>query len=114
MSNPCKEVDINGYKYVLESGEQSETMKAEVYGDLIGKKLFIRTVTYHIVGRVTGKMDMFLKMEDASWVADSGRFMNAIKEGKLNEVEPVGEAFVSLSAVCDMFPWNHDLPKNQK
>jgi len=82
--------------------------------DFIGKSWFIRTVTYHLVGRVRRVTDGFLVLEDASWVADSGRFMNAIKEGKLNEVEPVGPALVNIAAITDMFPWVHELPNRQK
>lgn len=29
-------------------------------------------------------------------------------------VEPVGQAFVNLESVTDMFPWKHALPKEQK
>lgn len=82
---------------------------------LIGKEFFFRTVTYHLVGRVEGLLDgKFVILSDASWVADSGRFMNAIKDGTLSEVEPVGTAYVNLDCVTDFFPWNHDLPKEQK
>ena len=83
-----------------------------------GEKVFVRTVTYHLVGKSEGVEVVegvsFLKLSEASWVADSGRFMNAIKEGKLNEVEPVGEAFVNLASITDAFPWKHDLPTSQK
>lgn len=79
-----------------------------------GKSYFIRTVTYHMVGKVVGSEKGFLRLEGASWVADSGRFMQAIKNGILNEVEPVGEAFVNLGSVVDAFPWNHALPTEQK
>lgn len=82
--------------------------------DLEGQKLFIRTVTYHLVGKVKKRMGAFIQLEDASWVADSGRFMNAIKEGTLNEVEPVGIAWVNLSSVVDFFPWRHKLPTQQQ
>lgn len=77
--------------------------------EVVGQKLFIRTVTYHIVGKVEKVIDGFLKLSDAAWIADSGRFSNAIKEGSLSEVEPVGEAYVSLGSIVDMFPWNHEL-----
>ena len=40
--------------------------------------------------------------------------MNAIKDGTLDEVEPVGDAFVNLDAVTDFFPWKHTLPNDQK
>jgi len=82
--------------------------------DLIGKKLFIRTVTYHLTGRVDKIVGGFLVLSSAAWVADSGRFQQAIKDGVLDEVEPVGQAFVNLSSVTDMFPWNHPLPTKQK
>jgi hypothetical protein len=79
-----------------------------------GKKVFIRTVTYHMVGKIEGIKDGMIELSDASWIADSGRFSNALKEGTLNEVEPVGDACVSIGAVVDAFPWNHDLPTKQK
>jgi len=79
-----------------------------------GSTWFIRTVTYHLVGVVTGRYEHFLTLKDASWVADSGRFTQAIKEGKLSEVEPVGEAVVNLDSIVDAFPWTHPLPMEQK
>ena len=82
--------------------------------ELVGKSFFFRTVTYHLIGKVTKRIGMFLQLDNASWIADSGRFMNAIKEGKLNEVEPVGQAFINLESVTDFFPWKHKLPTEQK
>jgi len=82
--------------------------------ELVGKKLLIRTVTYFSIGQVVQVEDGFIKLATASWVADTGRFNEAIKNGKLNEVEPVGEMYVSLGSVVDMFPWNHELPTEVK
>jgi hypothetical protein len=81
---------------------------------LVGGKWFIRTVTFHLVGRVVRRAGQFLMLKDASWIADSGRFMQAIKSGELAEVEPVGDAVVNISSVVDAFPWLHDLPTKQK
>jgi len=81
---------------------------------MVGRKWFIRTVTFHLVGEVTARSGEFLVLKDASWVADSGRFMQAIKDGTLSEVEPVGEALVNTASIVDAFPWRHDLPKSQK
>jgi hypothetical protein len=53
-------------------------------------------------------------LENASWIADSGRFMQAIKEGKLSEVEPVGDWFFNYDTMVDGGIWKHDLPKEQK
>ena len=91
-----------------------ENNTVESITEMKGNKFFFRTVTYHLVGRVVGNFDNFLILEDASWVADSGRFMQAIKEGKLSEVEPVGIAYINITTVVDFFPWVHALPTEQK
>jgi hypothetical protein len=94
--------------------EDGKTFELKELDDLVGKKLFIRTVTYHLTGKVKSRVGNFLSLEDAAWIADSGRFMNAIEDGELNEVEPVGDAWVNMDSIVDMFPWKHKLPKEQK
>jgi len=91
-----------------------EAMDLDCYTDLIGKSFFFRTVTYHLVGKVEKLFGTFLQLSDASWVVNSGRFMQAILDGTLSEVEPVGLAWVNLDTVTDFFPWKHLLPKVQK
>ena len=81
--------------------------------DMIGEKWFFRTVTYHLVGQIVKKVGQFFVLDNASWVADSGRFMNAIKDGKLSEVEPVGRTMVNIDSITDAFPWKHKLPRDQ-
>lgn len=80
----------------------------------VGEKVFVRTVTYHQVGRVKAVAAGFVELEDASWVAVSSRFGQTIKAGKIDELEHVGAAYVSLGAVVDVFPWTHDLPTASK
>lgn len=84
------------------------------YEDMVGSKYYFRTVTFHLVGEVKKIVGRFVYLKGSSWVADSGRFMNTIKDGTLSEVEPVGDAFVNLDTVVDFFPWKHALPKDQK
>ncbi len=86
----------------------------ETFNDLIGKSLFIRTVTYHLVGKVEKIIGGMIELSTASWVADSGRFMNAIKDGELDEVEPLGQWFVSIGSIVDFGIWRHELPVDQK
>ena len=73
------------------------------------------TVTFYMVGKVekiiAGK---FIKLSDASWIPVSGRFMQCIKNGCIDEVEPVGDCFVNIESAVDFFPWKHDLPRDQK
>jgi hypothetical protein len=80
----------------------------------VGQSYFIRTVTYHLIGKLEAIADGFLILSSASWIADSGRFMQAIRDGKLDEVEPVGDAVVNIGSITDAFPWKHSLPKDQK
>ena len=111
-------------KTITISEETWEKIKAQVHDDVVeisglkdleGQAWFFRTVTYHLVGRVKKCMPGgFLLLEDASWIADSGRFMQAIKNGTLGEVEPVGIALLNIAAITDAFPWCHKLPTEQK
>lgn len=82
--------------------------------DMIGHAWFFRTVTYFLVGKVTKRIGQFLLLEEASWVADTGRFNEAIKNGTLSEVEPVGPVMVNLSSIVDAYPWAHKLPTDVK
>ena len=82
--------------------------------DMIGEKFFFRTVTYHLTGKVKKLVGNIIELDDAAWIADSGRFMQCIKDGKLNEVEPIGKAYLNLTSVTDFFPWKHKLPCEQK
>ena len=107
------EISDETYEKIKDQLLNDEKTDINSYEDMVGKSFFFRTVTYHLVGKVKKMVGSFLVLEDASWVADSGRFMNAIKNGTLNEVEPVGIAFVNLSSVVDFFEWRHALPKSQ-
>ena len=94
--------------------KDNESFELNTMDDFIGKKLFIRTVTYHMTGKVKARIGNFFHLVNAAWIADSGRFMDAIKKGELNEVEPVGEALININSIVDMFIWKHELPKEQK
>lgn len=108
------QVSEETYEKIKEQLEAEELVDVSSLDDLVGQKFFFRTVTYHLVGKVKKRIGTFFELENASWVADSGRFMNAIKEGTLDEVEPVGKAWVNLSSMVDFFPWTHKLPEEQK
>ena len=108
------EVSEETYELIKDQLTEDEQVDLTDLDQLVGKAYFFRTVTYHLVGEVVSKTGMVLQLKNASWVADSGRFMNAIKNGTLKEVEPLGVAFINLNTVTDFFPWNHSLPKEQK
>ena len=78
---------------------------------VIGRAYLIRTVTYFALGRLTHVGDKELVLEEASWVADTGRFGDALKTGRLLEVEPFpAELIVGRAAIVDATEWTHTLP----
>jgi len=111
-----KTLTISDETFDLIRDQLKEKEKYEInqLEDLVGKKVFIRTVTYHLTGKIEAIVGYFFKLSNAAWIADSGRFMNAIKNGELDEVEPVGDAMVNINSITDMFPWKFDLPLEQK
>lgn len=78
----------------------------------VGKKYFIRTVTYFVTGKVKKISGGFLVLEDAAWIADTGRFNEAINDGKLSEVEPVDVyVYLNVNSITDVYDWKHALPR---
>ena len=116
MSKNIKVSDETYEKIKGQLTTNEKPVKLEALSDIVGHCWFFRTVTYHIVGRVICEMAdaNILVLEDASWIADSGRFMQAIKDGTLKEVELLGQWCVNLDTVTDFGPWRHPLPTEQK
>jgi hypothetical protein len=89
--------------------------QSSLAANLVGSKVLIRTVMYFLLGEVVEAVGSFVKLDGASWVADTGRLGKAIADGTLNEVEMLGDGVhVNLGAAVDIIPWNHDLPTATK
>ena len=69
----------------------------------IGKKYLIRTVTMCDVGMVKEVHRNFLVLEKASWVADTGRFFQAmVNSSVFNEVEKFpNDLIINTEAIVD-------------
>ncbi len=85
----------------------------------IGKNYFVQTVTYAFVGRLSGLNENELRLDDPSWIADTGRFSNAFKEGfekqSSSEIEPLPDpVIIGRNAITHVIKYNHDLPSLQK
>ena len=85
----------------------------------IGKNYFIRTVTIIYVGKLEAVYDDVLVLSQASWVADTGRFYNALKSGlesqSSSEIEPyVNNVLISRGAIVDATVYDFPLPTTQK
>jgi len=82
----------------------------------IGDNYFIRTVTFHYTGRMKAVYAGEIMLENAAWVADDGRFADAINTGTLSEVEPYpeGEVIINRSSIVDACVVAWALPRKQK
>ena len=114
MSKRTIEISEETYEKLKDQLSEKELQDVSKLDDLVGNKYFFRTVTYHMLGKVEKRFGNFLVLSNSSWIADSGRFMEAIKNGTLNEIEPVGTTYLNLETVTDFFPWKHPLPQDQK
>jgi hypothetical protein len=101
------------WEKIKDQVSEDEKLDINDYKDFIGKKLFIRTVTYHMLGKATKFIGKFIVLETASWIPDTSRFMNFIKKGELYEVEPVGSVMVNIDTIIDIYVWKHELPIQQ-
>ena len=81
----------------------------------VGEAILIRTVTMIQLGRVRSIGRDFFVLENAGWVADTGRFSEMLEKGTLGEYERAPSwVLVGRGAVVDVFPWAHPLPEKTK
>ena len=69
----------------------------------IGSIYLIRTVTMIDTGRLVAVTPQELVLEDAAWIADTGRFSDALKSLSFNEIEPFpdGRVIVGRGGIID-------------
>lgn len=69
----------------------------------IGKVYIIRTVTMIDLGRVVQVTPQWIVLEDACWIADTGRWADALKGKGFSETEPFpdGRVIVGAGAIVD-------------
>jgi hypothetical protein len=81
----------------------------------IGKNYLIRTVTMIDTGRLVAVTEHELVLEDAAWIADTGRFAQAVDKAEFGEVEPFpsGRVIVGRGSVIDAVEITV-LPRSQK
>lgn len=69
----------------------------------VGQVYLIRTVTMIDTGRVVGATSHEIILEEAAWIADTGRFADALLSAEFGEVEPFpdGRVLVGRGSVID-------------
>ena len=76
-----------------------------------GKTVLIRTVTMAHLGRVVSIGDRYITLAGGGWLADTGRFSEALTSGKVSEFERApGPFLVATGAIVDIWPWSHAVP----
>jgi len=81
----------------------------------LGANYLIRTVTMIDTGRLVAVTAQELVLEDAAWIADTGRFADVLRSCNFAEVEPfpAGRVIVSRGAIVDAVKIPR-LPREQK
>ena len=78
-----------------------------------GQAVLIRTVTHYYTGWISRIDSRWIELDDAAWIADTGRFADVFSRGPA-EVEPYpGRCWIAVGAVVDVAPWPLDLPRKQ-
>ncbi len=86
----------------------------------VGAVYLIRTVSYHYTGEFVGfngPNNSEVVLKDAAWIADTGRFMQAVQDGTLSEVEPYpvnALVAVNRAAIADYCEVKWPTPRSQK
>ena len=103
---------------ILELVKNKETVQTDSPFE-VGKSYFLRTVTYHLTGKLIEIKGDFLVFDDASWIADTGRFNQAMSKGidkhDNAEIEPwESKVFVNKNSIVDGCEYSYKLPSSQK
>ena len=119
MSKP-ETMMIDDIKYVREDSIINSENYVNIDANtpyIVGRNYIIRTVTHIHVGKLVSVGEKELVLENASWVADTKRFHNMLKDG-LNdqaEIEPFTmPVIVGRGAIIDCQEYMHELPTEQQ
>lgn len=80
----------------------------------VGEKYLFRTVTMIYTGRIKRMKGQEILLEDAAWIADTGRWADNLKSCEFNEVEPYfRDVVIFRGALLDVTKID-TLPREQK
>ena len=83
----------------------------------VGKNYIVRTVTMIYTGKLVEVGATELVLVDCSWIPDTGRYMQFVAEGKVNECEPYPDGqrvIIGLGGLMDATVLSKSLPRSQK
>jgi hypothetical protein len=116
LKTNMKTIEINGEKYVLEKDIQKlPVIDIETAPFQIGKNYLIRTVTFIYTGKLVWVGEKELVFDNLCWIADTGRWMQAVQKGTFKEVEPMGDGKgIGRGSIVDFSVVDWELPTQQK
>lgn len=82
----------------------------------LGENICVRTVTMLYTGRLVAEDDKTLYIDQATWIADSGRYKDFVEQGMVSECEPYpAELIVRINkdTIVDDHDFNSPLPRKQ-
>ncbi len=110
-------VFIGGVEYTPKKEQLQKVIEINGEESLweIGKNYLIRTVTMIQLGKLKKVTDKELLLSDTCWVADTGRFNEALEKGTLKEVEMFQrDVIIGRGGIIDATEWLSELPKISK
>lgn len=103
-------------KALLEDDAPQPTAPPSTAPYITGDYMLIRTVTMTLTGRLVGVYPQELVLTNAAWIADTGRFADAVASSEFSEVEPFPadrHVIVGRGAIIDAVEID-TLPTKQK
>ena len=77
------------------------------------RNVLIRTITHYYVGTAVAENDRWITLDNASWIADTGRFSAVFEKGFDNNAEierlPDGTQ-INVQNIIDVIPFSQTLP----
>ena len=111
------EILINDDKSTVSDNNSKSILSSDICDLKIGDNYFFRTVTYAWLGKFDGLVkiedSVFIKLTNASWVADTGRFHEFVRDGKIEDYEKTDVNYIAVHSLTDFFKWKHELPTGQ-
>ena len=121
MKKDLNKLSFEELKSEIESLEKAKSKIGKVSlkdsSYVIGENYLIRTVTMIYTGKLVKVYDKELVVIDASWIPETERWSDCVKDGKFKEVEPYPdghEVILNREAILDVTKVDWKLPRRQK
>jgi len=83
----------------------------------VGNNVIVRTVTMIYTGKLISVTDSDFILNECSWIPETGRYMDFVENGTVNECEPYPsdlDVYINRGSLLDMCELKKSLPRSQK